>query len=676
MITNQKNLKWLIALGCAIYCLILYLPLMLKGGIIVDDWGNIASTLTCSGFFDCYRQNFAIFANRPLAPLSITLLTHIFGQHYTAYLVINTVIFLVAIGITSYVIFKITDSFQALIFGALACAPFIAMPIVTSPINQSTASISIFYWSLSLISTYIFCKRSQVRFLWISFVFLLASFLTYEITLPLVIFLMLFPLMIYGKNDSLFTTSYISKFVLPVLGVLLTSLIWQKLLGPLFIEIPTRLNFEFSSIIPQFLAWASIFYEGIPHLIRKSFSYSTPSAYVLTILFLLLVAISQKLDRHVQSRSKYFLFFLITLMTFVASASLYVLSGVPVEIGGYGSRGLSSAWFSFALLIAGFSGIWNGRKHPIAIVLIAIFLFFSLRPFIASRNNYIQSWKLQNAILGNFLEQSKAVQIGPNSLVISNLPEFTRNNFNNETVFSTSWDFPAALRLLTNDQVSSGLVIDTRGGNFHSLSYQDRVLQADGFWKTRLEFPSKLLWAYEFNSSTSNGTLKPLKTELDLQNQLVSWGLLENLSHYSYINLNQKIRFDIPWEHRQNFILKGWYSEIESWGGIWSTDTQAIIRLPLPRAKAQSLELKALAFVSPQHPQQKMNFYINDQLQTTLLLSQSKDNHISIPIPNSAWNKSYLELKLDLPDAISPKALGMGNDERRLAIGLQSATYR
>ena len=675
MLHTLKKSKWLVGIICLAYCLILYLPLLLRGGIIVDDWGNIASTLSCSGFFDCYRQNFPIFANRPLAPLPITLLTQLFGLHYFAYLLINTIFYLGAIGITTYVVSKVSGYWQAFTFGAFACAPFIAMPVIASPINQSTASISYLYWSIALLSTYLFCKRVQVRYLWLSFAFLLASFLTYEITLPLVIFLMLFPILLSTKRNAFFSLHYFRYFIAPVVGVLASSLIWQKLVGPHFIDIPSRLHFEISGVIPQFIAWSTVFLENIPQLIKKSLSYSTPSVYVLVLLFGLLLIVHFKEQASKALDSKRYSFFIITLLTFIGSSSLYILSGAAVEVGGYGSRGLSSSWFSFSLLLAGCVGLWSGYKRIGALICITVALFCALKPFVASRNNYINSWKLQKTIISDFMEHAKQVQLGPNALVIANLPEFTPSNFNHETVFSTSWDFPAALRLFTNEAVATGLVIDTRAGNFHSLTYQNQTIEADGFWSAKINFSLTPIWAYDFKLADQKGNLRPLKSSLDIQNQLLSWGYLESPTHHSYIHLNQAIKFGIPWDHRQNYILDGWYGEIESWGGIWSIANQSKLRLPLPIDQAHTLELKMQAFVSPKHDHQRVNIFLDGQLQKTATLSQFQDNRIAIPIPQSISKQSSVEIRFELPDAISPKELGMGEDARRLAIGLQSATY-
>lgn len=673
---SSARLSLLIGVGLLTFSLLLYLPLILKGGIIVDDWGNLASVLTCSGFFDCYRQNFPIFANRPLAPLPITALTQLFGQHYFAYLLVNTSLFLSAVFITAYVIQRITGNLAAIVFFCFACVPFIAMPLVVSPINQSTASLSFLYWAVSLLSTYYFCITHQQRFFYISFCFLLASFLTYEITLPLVVFSVLLPLLVETNSNLNQPRIFLKKYLAPVLLVLIICWLWQKWIGPLWIDIPSRLHFSPEQILPQFSAWAKLFFAYIPDLFKKSLPYSTSSIYWLVALFILLIGVSLKWGIQ-KSMIRMRLFFLIaTGLTFLASSLIYILSGAAVEVGGYGARGLSSTWFSLSLLLAGFSTLFVGFKRNVALALILILLLFSIKSFVVSRNNYIQSWKLQQVILSDFMAAAKETSLGSDALVIANVPEFTKNNFNNETVFSTSWDFPAALRILTKEQVTMGIVIDTRAGNFHMLNYKNGQLQADGFWNANLMSPQKNIWFYDYDIATRKGSLKHLQSESDLLDQLLFWGYLEGPGNTSYIRLGQAILFSKPWDHRQDFIKNGWYGEIESWGGIWSIDKRAALKLPLPTQKPKFLELVVSAFVSPSHPKQRVEIYFDGKPQKIVTLSEAGENHLVIPIPEDLLNTAYLEIQFSLPDAKSPKELGMGDDDRHLAIGMKSATFR
>ena len=70
----------------------IYAPLIMHGGIIVDDWGDIAHNLDCNGFAHCYQTWFPLFSNRPLAPLPITVATFLFGTFFSGYLILNTAV--------------------------------------------------------------------------------------------------------------------------------------------------------------------------------------------------------------------------------------------------------------------------------------------------------------------------------------------------------------------------------------------------------------------------------------------------------------------------------------------------------------------------------------------------------------------------------------------------------
>ena len=94
---KRSSLRVLLGFLLLAFIGLLYFPLILKGGIIVDDWGDIAQSLGCTGFWACYGSWFPMFSNRPLEPLPITLFTFIFGLNIRYYLIANTTVFLAAI---------------------------------------------------------------------------------------------------------------------------------------------------------------------------------------------------------------------------------------------------------------------------------------------------------------------------------------------------------------------------------------------------------------------------------------------------------------------------------------------------------------------------------------------------------------------------------------------------
>ena len=109
----------------AIFLTSLYLPLILGGGIIADDWGDISQTLNCANFFECYLSWFPLFSNRPVAPLPITTATLLFKTNFSWYLILNTTIYLLSLFIIGNLLRKILGTFPALIFIILGSIPMI-----------------------------------------------------------------------------------------------------------------------------------------------------------------------------------------------------------------------------------------------------------------------------------------------------------------------------------------------------------------------------------------------------------------------------------------------------------------------------------------------------------------------------------------------------------------------
>ena len=120
----------------------------------------------------------------------------------------------------------------------------------------------------------------------------------------------------------------------------------------------------------------------------------------------------------------------------------------------------------------------------------------------------------------------------------------------------------------------------------------------------------------------------------------------------------------------------GWgWSYPESWGA-WSEGRQVKIFIPYPKdSSPQSLSLNLRAFISPTHPIQKIEVWVNGRLQKIYNLSQPVNNKVNIPLLLDRA-RDYVLIDLRLPNSISPKELGMGDDTRKLAIGLESAVLR
>lgn len=669
---NKKSLYLTSAL-LVLFLLATYLPLLLKGGIIVDDWGDISQNLSCTGFFDCYRSWFPLFSNRPLAPLPITAITLLFTTHFSYYLVFNTFVYFLAIGITFRVIYKIAGGYPALVFAFLASIPMIAMPVIASPINQSTATVAFLYWALSLQLLFSYCQTKSKLSLGLSYALLLCGFLTYEVILPLLGLTFLLPFIL--NTDSLIKhpKKYFIQFILPVLIILFAVIVWQKGIAPKIYKIDySRLAATPETLIINFYSWVSVFTTQIPALFLKSRgfvnSYDILTALLLISGIFFAYRLSTQSSVNVKRNWK---FFFVAAACFAGSSFIFILSGAAAESWGYQARGLSSTWYSLAILICSLVAIiQNAFLKKFLLVVIATFGFFSSISFSIQRDGYIDSWKLQNEILSNAIELIEKAQVPKYATVIGDLPQFLPKNYNNEIVFSQPWDFGSALAILTKQQVGGGAVIDTRRGDFRNLKFENGLLSIDHWWKVT---PANL-WFYSYDPLTQKGNLVKIEGGESLQDYLVTLGYLGNLDGISYIRRGQKISFANDWANREKFIAKGW-SIRESWGGIWSDGSNAEVALPMPPDRPSTVTLNTKAFVTPNHPKQLITVDINGTKTQQFTLSNPEENSLVIEIPMELRGLPFITIRFQFPDAASPKSLGIGADERKLGIGIKSAVF-
>jgi len=113
----------------------------------------------------------------------------------------------------------------------------------------------------------------------------------------------------------------------------------------------------------------------------------------------------------------------------------------------------------------------------------------------------------------------------------------------------------------------------------------------------------------------------------------------------------------------------------EAWG-VWSEGRKAKLIIPLPNGEeSKQLVLTVRAFTSDQFPNQRVDVWINGSLQQKVILNKDTSKEIIIPIAQSK-DKDYIVVELRTPDAMSPKELGIGDDIRKLAVGLEAAVFR
>jgi len=499
---SSLTMLWL-CLG--LYLAFNYLSLILNAGIIVDDWGDIAHNLECASFWECYSAWFPLFSNRPLAPLPITALTFALGTWYSGYLLINSLLYLLAIGICAKVIHTLSNRYGAIVFVILAAIPIIAMPVITSPINQSTATVSFLLWSISLLCLMRFVQYGR-REDWVwTYGLLILAFLTYEVILPLLVITVLLPWLIptpaIERAYRLFSPRYFVHFLLPVFGILILVTLWQKGIAPQFMEVDSRLKFSASHALAKTYTFLQVFYRQIPDLFLKLPSYLGWGGALSAVLGLLTLQLAQQFQGLSLTKTS-FRFITAALLCFFACALIFVLSNESAVSGGYQARGLSSTWFAFAILMSAFATLIQ-IPSKIRFFVITTLTTLCALCFSAQREQTSVAWQLQILILqdANRLISKNALEAG--ATVLGDVPHYLANNYNNEIVFSQPWDFGAALAITNANRIKAGPVIDSSRQELRQLKLFENVVMAQNFSGVTLDN----FWVYRFNIKTHSGTL-------------------------------------------------------------------------------------------------------------------------------------------------------------------------
>jgi len=137
--------------------------------------------------------------------------------------------------------------------------------------------------------------------------------------------------------------------------------------------------------------------------------------------------------------------------------------------------------------------------------------------------------------------------------------------------------------------------------------------------------------------------------------------------------LGEKIGFTRTSEHTFQYLKSGW-AYPESWG-TWSSGPKANLTLSLPSNPAKTLTLEIRALINHLHPKQSVEILIDGKYQMTAIIKTPDQTQIHIPLQENSLTSPYLNLELKFPDRVQPKKIGIGDDERELAIGLISASY-
>lgn len=126
-------------------------------------------------------------------------------------------------------------------------------------------------------------------------------------------------------------------------------------------------------------------------------------------------------------------------------------------------------------------------------------------------------------------------------------------------------------------------------------------------------------------------------------------------------------------------LLKVGWSQPEPWG-TWSEGSAATVEIPVGTGRPTSVQVEAKVLLSSTHPKQDVDVLVNGIPAIKVRLTAESKGRFEVPIPQEAIENAQADqpitLEFRFPDAARPRDIGLGEDSRKLAIGLVALTLR
>ena len=136
---------------------------------------------------------------------------------------------------------------------------------------------------------------------------------------------------------------------------------------------------------------------------------------------------------------------------------------------------------------------------------------------------------------------------------------------------------------------------------------------------------------------------------------------------YLYGNKNPPINWELgkssDWQ-----IPEGW--------GVWSNGSEATLAIPPFNYEIKHIVFKLRSFVGPQTPSQNTQIWINGHRIKDIDISSAASQEFVVDLPRNIDAKEGLRITFKGLLPRSPKQLGLSQDDRQIAIGLESIELR
>lgn len=473
----EKNYLFFIIPFLIVY---IYVPIIFNAGIIADDWSIYELKSLNYNFGEILKSWFiGSHYSRPIALLIIGSIGFIFGENIWLYHLFNSSLWILSSLIFCFIIYKLINKKIALIFTIFSITPIFSSTNIFSPIEQVQGTFSNFLASLAFINMYFYLQNKKIRRVMFSYFFIILSLLTYETSIVFV------PLLILLQNKLSINIFYLIKknlkkllfILIPILIMIFLVFFYQSIMkySLNFFDLLDDKDgvykyqlFE-KGFVAEIIQYSYkpftlitydifvIYFKSLKHIFDNIYKV----AFLIVTIFSLLIVLSKK--EYITEKNKniinYFDFYFILFISYGLVILIHVAGTALPTLTGYANRGLCSFSVIYAIFVSVTFGIFFEKlnlNNKFITFIILFLIFLHLNSFVTHRDNYIKSNYIREDILeklDNFrLKENKNKSL----IVFAYLPTFQKNDFNQETIFSSEvHDWPRAIYYKSGQIINS-----------------------------------------------------------------------------------------------------------------------------------------------------------------------------------------------------------------------------
>lgn len=477
-----KNKIFLFSLFISLF---FYIPYFLNGDYVRDDWAIYS--LSKETLIDAYKGIYLSFTSRPILPFFYVLVSRII-ENFQAVFALNIIMLMTSVYVLNY-IFKsfFRNQFSNFIFLIILLFPLFSYTNIFSPGMQICGNLSLLLWSISIFFLKKFNKNKNLKYIYLSNIFLLLILLSYESTFPL------FSLNVFYLSLLKEEKKFIFINIFYLLLSLLFALLIQKFIIPIFFEDISRFrinsnNFGYFAkiLLLNLIIQFNVYFSALDLFFKSFFSglyfkELLNSIFIFTLILLFCKNIIKKKNNYFNYKSKYFFLFL--LLFFFLNGLMHAVALTIPQFYSYNNRSLigMSVLLAFFVIIVDQKIINQNIK--ILFFLIKVFIIiFSLNIVKHFQLQYVDQKKVEIFNIKKIINNNNEILDSSSILIYSN----NKNFFLKDIVSYENDNFDLDVRI-NNANINYSYFAKINIYDINYLKFCSVEFMRESFYKESLE---------------------------------------------------------------------------------------------------------------------------------------------------------------------------------------------